>query len=150
EHVSRGEHKPIVIKGHGDHAFTGTLVVLIDSASASAAEIFARAIQLQKRGTVIGDRSSGKVMVAQIFPMNQGLDTSLPYGVEVTVADLLLSDGKSLEHQGVQPDEVLLPSAQDLASGQDPQLARAIALAGGSITAEQAGTLFPVIWRRKD
>jgi C-terminal processing protease CtpA/Prc len=150
EHVSRGEHKPIVIKGQGGHAFTGTLVVLIDSASASAAEIFARAIQLQKRGTVIGDRSSGKVMVAQIFPMDQGLDTSLPYGVEVTVADLLLSDGKSLEHQGVQPDEVLLPSGQDLATGRDPQLARAIALAGGSTTAEQAGTLFPVIWRRKD
>lgn len=89
-------------------------------------------------------------MVAQIFPMDQGLDSTLPYGVEVTVADLLLSDGKSLEHQGVQPDEVLLPSGQDLATGRDPQLARAIALAGGSTTAEQAGTLFPVIWRRKD
>ena len=150
EHVSRGEHRPIFIKGQGSHAFTGTLVVLIDSASASAAEIFARAIQLQKRGTVIGDRSSGKVMVAEIFQMDQGLDTSLPYSVEVTVADLLLSDGKSLEHQGVQPDELLLPSEQDLAAGRDPQLARAIALAGGSITAEQAGTLFPVIWRRKD
>ena len=47
-------------------------------------------------------------------------------------------------------DEVLLPSGQDLATGRDPQLARAIALAGGSTTAEQAGTLFPVIWRRKD
>jgi C-terminal processing protease CtpA/Prc len=150
ENVSRGEHKALVVRGQGGHAFKGTVVVLIDSASGSASEIFARAIQLQKRGTVIGDKSSGKVMVAQIFSMDQGLDSSLPYGVEVTVADLLMSDGKSLEHQGVQPDEVLLPSGEDFAAGRDPQLARAIALAGGSMTAEQAGTLFPFIWRRKD
>ena len=148
DRIERKESKPFVAKSRGSHAYSGKLVVLVDSRSASAAELFARVVQLEKRGTVIGDRSAGAVMEAREFAFNQGalLGTDLPYGVEVTVADLKMTDGKSLEHRGVVPDELLLPSPEELAAGADPQLARALQLAGVPMSSAAAGQLFPVRW----
>jgi hypothetical protein len=63
----RSETKPLVAKSRGKESFTGKLVVLIDSRSSSAAEIFARTIQTEKRGIVIGDRSAGLVMRCKTY-----------------------------------------------------------------------------------
>ena len=63
------------------------------------------------------------------------------YATSVTVGDVRMSDGLSLEKTGVEPDEIVLPTPADLASLRDPVLARAIEIAGGSVTAEQAGRL---------
>ncbi len=149
DRVERKNSKPFVAKSRGSHAYSGKLVVLVDSGSASAAELFARVVQLEKRGTVIGDRSAGAVMEAREFPLHQGavFGNYLPYGVEVTVADLKMTDGNSLEHHGVVPDEILLPSPEELAAGADPQLARALQLAGYPISSAAAGLIFPVRWR---
>jgi C-terminal processing protease CtpA/Prc len=141
--------KPYVAKSRGSHAYSGKLVVLIDSGSASAAELFARVVQLEKRGTVIGDLSDGAVMEARTFPFDQGamLGTALPYAVEITMADLKMTDGKSLEHRGVVPDELLLATPEELAAGADPQLARALQLAGINMSSSAAGQLFPIRWK---
>lgn len=148
DRTERKEAKPFLVKSRGSHAYTGKLIVLVDSGSASAAELFARVVQLEKRGTVIGDRSAGAVMEARQFHFDQGamLGTDLPYGVEITVADLKMTDGKSLEHNGVVPDELLLPSPEELAAGADPQLARALQLVGVNVSSVAAGQLFPVRW----
>ncbi len=50
------------------------------------------------------------------------------------------------EHIGVTPDDIVLPSAQDLAAGRDPVLAHAADLMGVTVTAEQAGKAFPYEW----
>ena len=145
----RKEMKPDVAKTRGGGAvFKGPLVVLVDSDSGSSSELFARVVQLEKRGTVIGDRSSGKVMEAIHYPHQAGTDIMTFYGVSVTVADVIMSDGKSLEKTGVTPDELLLPAPADMAAGRDPVLARAAAVLGFKLDADKAGTLFPVEWRK--
>lgn len=147
ERTGRKEMKPIIAKKRGG-PFEGKIIVLIDSRSASASEIFARVLQLEKRGLVIGDRSAGAVMEARGYSHRLGIDTVIPYGFSVTDADLIMSDGKSLEHRGVIPDEILLPTAKDVAAARDLVLARAVALLGGKLTPEVAGKMFPIEWRK--
>ncbi len=145
---ARKETKPQLAKTRGDRSFKGKLVVLIDSDSGSAAEVFARVVQLEKRGTVLGDRSAGAVMESQHESHQAGSDTVVFYSVSVTHADLIMTDGKSLEHDGVIPDELLLPSAADIAAKRDPVLSRAAAVVGFNLPPEKAGTLFPIEWRK--
>jgi carboxyl-terminal processing protease len=144
---SRKESKAVKAKTRGEKSFKGQLFVLIDSNSGSAAELFARVVQLEKRGVVLGDRSAGAVMRSIFRPGLLGDMSSgnmIPYGASVTDSEITLSDGKSLEHVGVIPDETVLPTAADLAAKRDPVIARAAALAGVELTAEKAGTLFPL------
>ena len=143
---TRKAEEPEVAKGRKD-AYTGRIVVLIDSRSASASEVTARVMQLEKRGTVIGDRSAGAVMTSLFFSHTLGQDlygigSVAFFGTSITVGDLRMSDGNSLEKVGVTPDETVLPSGADLAAGRDPALARAITLLGGTMTAEQAGKFY--------
>jgi C-terminal processing protease CtpA/Prc len=145
---SRRETKPLVAKGRGGDAFRGKVVVLVDSGSASAAEMLARVIQIEKRGVVVGDRSAGAVMRARSHSYSMGADTKVFYGASITDADVIMSDGASLERNGVVPDEGVVPTAEDLAAGRDPALARAFALAGRDVTAEQAGRMFPIEWEK--
>lgn len=139
----RKETKPLVAKTRGDKVFQGKLIVLVDSNSASSAEIFARMIQLHKRGTVIGDLTAGAVMRARQYQHEVGIDTVAFYGMSVTDADLRMTDGKSLERVGVTPDELKLPTGADLAAKRDPVLAYAASLAGVEIDPAKAGALFP-------
>jgi C-terminal processing protease CtpA/Prc len=122
--------------------FDGRLIVLVDSRSASAAEMFARIVQIEKRGTVLGDRTAGEVMTARLFPHQVGKGWVAVYAASITVADVRMSDGGSLERIGVEPDELVLPRPSDLAAGRDPVLAHALEIAGGSVSPEEAGRLF--------
>jgi C-terminal processing protease CtpA/Prc len=143
----RKESKPLTAQAKGT-PFKGKIVVLVDGSSGSSAEIFARMMQVEGRAAVIGDRSAGAVMRALHFDHKFGVDTVVFYGASVTVSDLVMADGKSLEHVGVTPDELLLPTAADLAAGRDPVLARAAALCGVELTPEKAGALFPMEWEK--
>ncbi|HEV7700752.1 MAG TPA: S41 family peptidase, partial [Pyrinomonadaceae bacterium] len=91
----RKKFDPQVAKSRGKN-FDGKLAVLIDNGSASASEIFARVIQLEKRGIVLGDRSSGSVMVSMRYDHEVGLDQVAFFATSVTEADLIMTDGKSL------------------------------------------------------
>ncbi len=143
--VSRKPSKPEIAKHHGQ-PFRGKLIVLVDAGSASASELLARVVQLEHRGTVIGDRTAGAVMEAKLYQDSQGLGTQIFYGFSVTDANLIMSDGKSLEKTGVTPDEVILPTGADLAAGRDPALARAAELAGVKLDPAEAGKVFSFEW----
>lgn len=146
DRVGRKESKPEVAKSLGRRAFTGKVVVLIDSKSASASELFARIVQLEKRGTVLGDQSSGSVMEAKEYSYSIGQSTVVFYGASITASDLIMRDGKSLEHSGVTPDELVLLTAADLASGRDPVLSHAATTLGVKLSPEEAGKFFPYEW----
>jgi C-terminal processing protease CtpA/Prc len=149
DRVTRDSSKPMAVKPHSHDYFAGKLVVLIDSNSASAAELFARVIQLEKRGIVIGDHSSGSVMEALHYHYKEGVDTVALYGASITDANIIMTDGNSLEHTGVTPDELLIPSAADIAAGRDPVLAHAAELCGAKLSGEEAGKLFPYEWAKR-
>jgi C-terminal processing protease CtpA/Prc len=141
--VGRKKTVAEMVKPQHHMSYSGKVIVLIDSKSASAAEMFARVMQLEKRGTVIGDLSSGYVMENTWFPFfSSGVD----YGAAITIANLIMKDGKSIEHHGVKPDDVQFPQPTDIEAGRDPVLAHAAEVAGAKLTPEEAGKLFPYEW----
>lgn len=142
--VMRTKTKPLFSKT-SHSIFRGKLIVLVDSGSSSASELFARTIQLEKRGMILGDHTSGLVMAARFHPHETGVPP-VRFGANITEADLVMTDGKSLEHTGVTPDELVLPTPDDLAEDRDPVLARAAELAGVKLTPSDAGKLFPYEW----
>jgi carboxyl-terminal processing protease len=145
DRIGRKAMKPMVAKAAKD-PFMGKLIVLMDSNSSSASEIFARTIQLEKRGTVIGDLSAGSVMGARFFDHRIGAGTFVYFGAEITEMDLRMADGQTLEKKGVTPDELLLPSLADLAREEDPVLAHAAELMGVKMPPAEAAKLFPYEW----
>lgn len=146
DRVDRKKTVTEVAKSEKHIHFSGKVIVLVDSESASASELFARIIQLEKRGTVMGDRSAGAVMEAEDFPFASG---GVDYGAQITVANLIMPDGKSLEHHGVMPDDVAFPQPGDVANGRDPVLAKAATELGIPMTPELAAKLFPYEWPKE-
>ena len=145
DRVGRKPMKPMMARPEKE-PFAGKLIVLVDSNSASAAEIFARVVQLEKRGTVVGDHTPGLATGARIYPHRLGAGTYVYFAVEITEMNLVMPDGQNLEVRGVAPDELLLPTSADLGRDEDPVLAHAAELAGVKMTPAEAAKLFPYEW----
>jgi carboxyl-terminal processing protease len=87
------------------------MVVLINSASASAAEIVAGALQDDHRATVLGTRSFGKGSVQTIIPI-EGHGA-----LRLTTALYYTPSGRSIQGQGISPDIVVsLPKGEQVAN----------------------------------
>ena len=95
--TSKEVHK---VTGQGV-AFAPRLVVLVDENSASASEIVSGALQDHHRALLIGNKTFGKGLVEQDFPLRNGGDLHL------TIAYWYRPSGKSINLVGITPDQVV-------------------------------------------
>ena len=76
------------------------MVVLIDSGTASAAEIVAGALQDRKRAELVGLTSFGKGSVQTVIPLRGGMDGAL----KLTTARYYTPSGASIQKTGIIPN----------------------------------------------
>jgi carboxyl-terminal processing protease len=97
------------------------MVVLVDEATASAAEIVAGALQDHKRAVVMGMRTFGKGSVQNV--MEIGACDPTPCGLKLTVARYYTPSGRSIQNQGIVPD-VVVGAVAPPAAAEDESTAR--------------------------
>jgi carboxyl-terminal processing protease len=82
------------------------VIVLVDSGSASAAEIVAGALQDQHRALVMGERSFGKGSVQTLLPLSSST------ALRLTTARYYTPSGRSVQEGGISPD-IEVPQLSD-------------------------------------
>jgi carboxyl-terminal processing protease len=93
--------------------YKGALIVLVNTLSASASEIFAAAIQDYNRGIIIGGNSTfGKGTVQRFFDLDENInyqyDQYKPFGsLKITLQKFYRIDGGATQLKGVVPDIIL-------------------------------------------
>ena len=100
------------------------VALLVDGSSRSAAELTPAALQESGRALVIGEHTAGAVLISQ--------DSPLPDGGRLTLsrADYITAGGVRLEKRGVEPDIVVVRTAEERRAGYDPALEAAIVALG--------------------
>jgi carboxyl-terminal processing protease len=85
---------------NGDMLHGLPMVTLINSGTASAAEIVAGALQDRKRSAIVGITSFGKGSVQSIIPLRDGDNDAL----RLTIARYFTPSGRSIQKSGIEPD----------------------------------------------
>jgi carboxyl-terminal processing protease len=88
------------------------MVVLINSGTASAAEIVSGALQDRKRAQVVGLTSFGKGSVQTVIPLRGGMDGAL----KLTTARYFTPSGRSIQKTGITPDLEVAASREEAQS----------------------------------
>jgi len=95
-------------------------VVLVNGGSASAAEIVAGALQDYEKATIVGTQTFGKGSVQEYQSFKDGS------GLKITIAEWLTPKGRSIQDEGITPDEYIEYTQEDFDAERDPQLDKAI------------------------
>jgi len=108
-------------KADGSNTLAGIpTVVLVNSGSASAAEITAGALRDNNVASILGEKSYGKGSVQQIMNLSGGAE------IKVTVARWYRPNGQNIDKKGITPDKTVKMTDDDYAKGNDPQKDAAI------------------------
>jgi carboxyl-terminal processing protease len=120
--VGKGGHVMDEAKAHSRGTWSGfPMIVLVDGATASAAEIVAGALQDHGRAVVLGTQTFGKGSVQTVIDLD-GCGGK-PCGLKLTVARYYTPKGRSIQGQGITPNVVVEATAPagDPADGEMPR-----------------------------
>jgi len=105
------------------------LVLLVNGNTASAAEIFAGAVQDYGWGAVAGTTTYGKGVVQNVIPLE-----STGGGIKITSSEYFTPNGRSIDGNGIYPDvyvgagSAVVTDPTNTAFYDDPQVARGLEL----------------------
>lgn len=88
------------------------LIVLINSGTASAAEIVSGALQDHGRAVIMGTRSFGKGSVQSVMPIAENR------AIKLTTSLYFTPDGRSIQAQGIKPDILVEEALVTRATGR--------------------------------
>jgi carboxyl-terminal processing protease len=120
--VDRSGQREAIFAEQRPFSVKAPLVVLVDSDTGSGSEILAASFKEYQLASLVGQKTAGSVGIANARQLSDGST------VQLTVRRLLTPSGAQLDRLGVQPDEKVALSAQDLEQGQDPQRDLAVQL----------------------
>ena len=103
--------------------YKNRLILLTDNGCISAKEDFLLPFKDNKRGTLVGEQTAGSS--GQPFMYNFDADLNLAVGTK----RLYMPDGSGFEKVGIAPDVEVSPTIEDIKSGRDPVLEKAISIA---------------------
>ena len=127
--IRRQRGDDVIHRARGPRSHDFAVVLLVDGGTASAAELFAGALQSQGRALVLGAPTAGKGSAQQIQTRRDGEGVTY-----ATIAEYLLADGQRIHDAGITPDR--------LVEDGDP-VAMARALSGSAGARRPAGALRP-------
>jgi len=120
--VGKGGHVMDEAKAHSRGTWSGfPMIVLVDGATASAAEIVAGALQDHNRAVVLGTQTFGKGSVQTVIDLD-GCGGK-PCGLKLTVARYYTPNGRSIQGQGITPNVIVDATAPPPDAG-DAELVR--------------------------
>jgi C-terminal processing protease CtpA/Prc len=111
--------------------FAGKVIALMDGGSFSATCDFLSALHAAKRATFLGTETAGdyygnsSIQFAMVTLPNTRLDIRIP----LLTVYLSRKNPSAKPDHGIMPDILIEPSVQDLISGRDPAMERALGLA---------------------
>ncbi|MCT0209348.1 MULTISPECIES: S41 family peptidase [unclassified Synechococcus] len=99
-----------VRRANGRALTKAPLVILVNEGSASASEILSGALQDNKRGVLVGQKTFGKGLVQSVRGLSDGS------GMTVTIAKYLTPSGRDIHKHGIKPDVSVKLSEQEARS----------------------------------
>ncbi len=117
--------KQVTGAASGDGMITLPVTLLTDNGTSPAAEVFAAALQGNKRATQVGERTLGRAAVQELVKLPDGS------GLWISTSRFLGPDGTSIHEKGLTPDTAVAEPDREFgapAPTTDPILEKALEL----------------------